>query len=72
MVNVSSKPVTKRHAVARAVVNLGEEAFIKVKENSVVKGDVPKTSELAGIMGAKSTPSLIPLCHPLSLRETNI
>ena len=72
MVNVSAKPITKRHAVARAVVNLGEKAFRKIKENSVAKGDVLKISELAGIMGAKNTSSMIPLCHPLILRETNI
>ncbi|XP_030641666.1 molybdenum cofactor biosynthesis protein 1 isoform X1 [Chanos chanos] len=67
MVNVSSKAVTRRTATARASVLLGPKAFGLVRANQLAKGDVLSVAQLAGIMGAKQTSSLIPLCHPLPL-----
>ncbi|NNE71941.1 MAG: cyclic pyranopterin monophosphate synthase MoaC [Rhodothermales bacterium] len=63
MVDVSAKSNTVRTAVATGRVLLGEEAFLMVKEQRIRKGDVFSTAQLAGIMGAKQTSRLIPLCH---------
>ena len=63
MVDVSAKSHTVRTAVATGRVLLGEEAFAMVKEQRNPKGDVLSTAQLAGIMGAKQTSRLIPLCH---------
>jgi cyclic pyranopterin phosphate synthase len=67
MVDVSSKPVTVRQATARATVKLGAVAAKAVRDGAVVKGDVLAVAQVAGVMGAKATPALIPLCHPLPL-----
>ena len=67
MVDVGGKPVTQRTAVAEGRVRMGTEAFTLVRENAVAKGDVLRLAEVAGIMGAKHTGELIPLCHPLGL-----
>ena len=67
MVDVSGKAVTRREAVARAEVALGAAAFQLVKENRAKKGDVLGVARVAGIMAAKKTSDLIPLCHPLPL-----
>lgn len=63
MVDVSAKSNTVRTAVATGRVLLGEDAFVMVKEQRIRKGDVLSTAQLAGIMGAKQTSRLIPLCH---------
>ena len=67
MVDVSSKPITVRQATARATVKLGAIAAKAVRDGAVVKGDVLAVAQIAGVMGAKATPTLIPLCHPLPL-----
>ncbi|MFT5142714.1 MAG: cyclic pyranopterin phosphate synthase [Rhodothermales bacterium] len=67
MVDVSAKSNTVRTAVATGRVLLGEEAFVLVKEQRIRKGDVLSTAQLAGIMGAKQTSRLIPLCHDVML-----
>jgi cyclic pyranopterin phosphate synthase len=67
MVDVSDKPTTAREATAEAIVVLGTEAATAVREGAVKKGDVLAVAQVAGVMGAKSTASLIPLCHPLPL-----
>jgi len=67
MVDVGDKPETQRSATARGVVQLSPEAFRAVAEGRIGKGDVLGVARLAGIMGAKKTPDLIPLCHPLPL-----
>ncbi|KAB7505826.1 Molybdenum cofactor biosynthesis protein 1 [Armadillidium nasatum] len=72
MVDVGEKIASKRQAVAEAVVWVGEKVFRLVKENSIKKGDVLSVSELAGIMGAKQTSHLIPLCHPLMLTYVDV
>ncbi|MEO5602997.1 MAG: cyclic pyranopterin monophosphate synthase MoaC [Cyclobacteriaceae bacterium] len=74
MVNVSDKVVTKRTAKAQAVVRVGSEIMALIKDNELMtrKGPVFQTAILAGIMGAKKTSDLIPLCHPLGLDDCQI
>lgn len=69
MVDVSAKPPTARRAVAEAFVALGPETLSLVIDGRAEKGDVLSVAELAGVMGAKRTSELIPLCHPLSLTD---
>jgi cyclic pyranopterin monophosphate synthase len=69
MVDVSQKPATLRQAVAETRVSMSQEAFGLVQSHSVPKGDVLGTARLAGIMAAKRTAELIPLCHPLALTK---
>ena len=72
MVDVSAKPATAREAVARGRVRLAPETLALVREGRVGKGDVIGIAELAGIMGAKRTAELIPLCHPLALSSVTV
>lgn len=72
MVDVGSKPDTVRTALATGRVLLGEEAFRAVNEQSVRKGDVLSVAQIAGIMGAKQTSKLIPLCHDLHLKGVDV
>ena len=72
MVDVSAKRATARTAVAAATVELGAEAFALVRANAMAKGDVLAVSQLAGVMGAKRTSDLIPLCHPLPLDQVDV
>ena len=67
MVDVGGKDVTKREAVARGFVSMKPETLARIKNGQVDKGDVLAVARLAGIMGAKQTSNLIPLCHPLPL-----
>ena len=67
MVDVGAKPVTARSATARGSVTMSPEAFAQVAANTVAKGDVLSIARVAGIMAAKRTAELIPLCHPLGL-----
>ena len=69
MVDVSDKPVTARRAVAEAQVAVSPETMSLVIDGGGPKGDVLGVAELAGVMGAKHTSELIPLCHPLSLTD---
>ena len=72
MVDVSAKEKTVRTAVAVGKVILGEEAFNRVSENTVRKGDVLSVSQIAGIMGAKETSRLIPLCHQVQIQSVDV
>jgi cyclic pyranopterin phosphate synthase len=72
MVDVSSKKITEREATAEALVVLSAEAFAAVRDGNAPKGDVLATARIAGIMAAKKTPDLIPLCHPLALSKAEI
>ena len=72
MVDVSAKGVTSRVAVATASISMEQETFQKVQSRSMKKGDVIQVARLAGIMAAKRTGDLIPLCHPLSLDSVSI
>lgn len=67
MVDISGKDVTRREAVACGRITMSEECFQKVKTGQVKKGDVLAVARIAGIMGAKKTSDLIPLCHNLNL-----
>ncbi len=70
MVDVGGKPVTDREAVARGSIAMSRAALRIVRSGAVKKGDPLQTARLAGIMAAKQTSALIPLCHPLAL--TNV
>lgn len=72
MVNVSDKAVTTRIAEATAKVKVGPEISRLIKENSLKKGDVLSVAELAGIIGAKKTSHLIPLCHNIPLSSVRV
>jgi cyclic pyranopterin phosphate synthase len=72
MVDVSEKSATERIATAEAVIVLSEEAFRLVSAGEIKKGDVLATARVAGIMAAKKTSELIPLCHPLSLSHAGV
>ncbi len=69
MVDVSAKPATARRAVAEALVAVAPETMSLVIDGGGPKGDVLGVAELAGVMGAKRTSDLIPLCHPLALTD---
>ncbi len=69
MVDVSEKPVTARIAVAEASVRMQPETFDLMQSGGAKKGDVLAVARLAGIMGAKRTADLIPLCHPLPVTK---
>ena len=72
MVDVSDKPETERVAVATATVIMAKETLELVLKGGAKKGDVLSVARLAGIMGAKRTPDLIPLCHPLALESVSV
>lgn len=72
MVDVSDKDITERTATAAGSVIMQPETIRKVVEGGVKKGDVLSVARLAGIMGAKRTPDLIPLCHPLALTSVKV
>jgi cyclic pyranopterin monophosphate synthase len=67
MVDVGDKPESERTAVAEGEIRMSREAYDLVASQSVAKGDVLAVAEVAGVMGAKRTGELIPLCHPLGL-----
>ena len=72
MVDVGHKADTERIAIAKGEVVMKPETFSLVKAGNLKKGDVLNTARLAGIMGAKRTAELIPLCHPLALRHIGV
>jgi len=72
MVDVSAKPATERIAVARGWVRMDEATLDLVRRGEAKKGDVAGVAELAGIMAAKRTSDLIPLCHPLPLSSVRV
>jgi cyclic pyranopterin monophosphate synthase len=72
MVDVSDKPVTNREAAAEAIIILSPEAFTAAKSGNAPKGDVLATARVAGIMAAKRTPDLIPLCHPIAVSKSEV
>ncbi len=69
MIDVGSKPVTRREATAAGLVKLQPETLAMIKEGKLPKGDVLAAARVAGINGAKQTPHLIPLCHPLLIEH---
>ncbi|PKB72726.1 MAG: molybdenum cofactor biosynthesis protein C [SAR202 cluster bacterium Io17-Chloro-G7] len=72
MVDVGDKPVTDREATAKGHVAVQPETLRLIKEGLMKKGDVLTIAQLAGIMGAKRTSDLIPLCHPLPINKVNV
>ena len=72
MVDVSDKAESERIAVAKGLVTMLPETLALIESGGVKKGDVLSVARLAGIMGAKQTPNLIPLCHPLSLSSVKV
>ena len=72
MVDVSAKEPTLRRALAESSVSMNEQAFRALEGGHAEKGDVLATARIAGIMAAKKTADLIPLCHPLSLQHCEV
>jgi cyclic pyranopterin monophosphate synthase len=72
MVDVGEKPVTRRVAVARGVLRMAPATARKIASGQVAKGDVLATARLAGVLAAKRTGELIPLCHPLGLDSVDV
>jgi len=72
MVDVSEKIETSRIAVAAGRVRVNPETFALIKSGGMKKGDVLGTAQIAGIMGAKKTPDIIPMCHPIMLSGVDI
>ena len=72
MVNVGDKAVTQRTATARGAVVMQPETLAMITENRAKKGDVLAVAQLAGIMAAKKTADLVPLCHPLMLSKVTV
>ncbi|MDP3110621.1 MAG: cyclic pyranopterin monophosphate synthase MoaC [Thermodesulfovibrionales bacterium] len=72
MVDVSTKPLTGREAVAKGSVYMKKTTFEIIKKGNVSKGDVLSVAKIAGIMAAKKTSEIIPLCHPLNITSVDI
>ena len=72
MVDITDKPDTHRQAVARGAVRMQATTFDLLKKGKMTKGDVLAVAQLAGIMAAKRTPDLIPLCHPLLIGDIRV
>lgn len=72
MVDVGDKPVTNREAVARGEITMNAAALKAIRTGAVAKGDPLQAARLAGIMAAKQTSALIPLCHPLPLTHVSV
>jgi cyclic pyranopterin phosphate synthase len=72
MVDVGDKPITHRRAVAEAVLIVGPDVMTAVRSGQTPKGNVYETARLAGILAAKRTPDLIPLCHVLPLDRVSV
>ena len=72
MVDVGDKPVTAREAIARGSIRMSSEARRQIRRGAIKKGDPLQTARLAGILAAKRTSSLIPLCHPLPLSSVHV
>ena len=72
MVDVGGKETTRREAVAEGYIGVSETCFQMIQEGSMKKGDVLGVARIAGIMGAKKTSELIPLCHTLNLTKVSV
>jgi cyclic pyranopterin monophosphate synthase len=72
MVDVGNKAITAREAVARGRITMSREAIRQIRSGAVKKGDPLQTARLAGIMAAKQTANVIPLCHPLPLSHAGV
>jgi cyclic pyranopterin phosphate synthase len=72
MVDVSEKPNTLRTARARGTIRMSMDAFEAIRSHQIAKGDVLSVARLAGVMAAKRTADLVPLCHPLLLEDVQV
>src|SRR3981081_4507437 len=72
MVDVGAKPVTRREATAECFVRMAPDTVRAIREATVAKGDALGVARVAGIMAAKRTPELIPLCHPLPITSVKV
>ena len=72
MIDVGAKPRTERVAVARGSVSMSAATLARVARGDVEKGDVLAAARLAGVMAAKKTPDLVPLCHPIALSGVDV
>jgi cyclic pyranopterin phosphate synthase len=72
MVDVSAKPETARTARARGSIRMNSDALAAIRSHQIAKGDVLSVAKLAGIMAAKRTSDLVPLCHPLLLEDVQV
>jgi cyclic pyranopterin phosphate synthase len=72
MVDVGAKPVTTREALARGEITMSRGAMKLIRDGAVAKGDPLQAARLAGIMAAKQTSTLVPLCHPLPLTHVGV
>lgn len=72
MVDVGEKPISRRAAVAAARVLVNEETFALIQSGGMKKGDVLTVAQIAGVMGAKRTPDLIPMCHPILIEGIDL
>ena len=72
MVDVTGKDVTQRVAVAKGVVTMRAETLAAIAEGQIPKGDVLTVARIAGIMGAKKTSELVPMCHPLNISGVRV
>ena len=72
MVDVGEKPISQRVAVAAGRVIVNENTFALIKSGGMKKGDVLTVAQIAGVMGAKRTPDIIPMCHPILMDGINL
>ncbi len=72
MVDVSEKPETLREAIAKGSIQMRKETLRSIRDQKIPKGDVLAVAKIAGIMGAKKTSELIPLCHPIALTQVDV
>jgi cyclic pyranopterin phosphate synthase len=72
MVDVSAKPISRREAVARGEIRLQKSTVALIQKNKIAKGNVLATARVAGILAAKKTGDLIPLCHPLPITHCEV
>ena len=72
MIDVGGKPDSEREAVAKGTIKMQAATFKLLREDALPKGDVLAAAQVAGIMAAKQTPTLLPLCHPLLLSEVKV
>ena len=72
MVDISAKAATERMARARGCIRMKSETLASIRDNTIAKGDVLAVAKIAGIMGAKRTSDLVPLCHPIFLSDIQV
>ena len=72
MVDVGEKPISQRVAVAAGRVLVNEKTFSLIQSGGMKKGDVLTVAQIAGVMGAKRTPDIIPMCHPILMDGINL